>query len=58
LIGLIEPQVGQAVQQRPDRNLGFDPGQLSANAVVNTPTERERAQVGSGNIKLLRSRWA
>lgn len=35
-ISLVEPQIGEASQQRRNRNLAFDAGELGTNAVVET----------------------
>jgi hypothetical protein len=46
-----EPQVGQTAQQRLDRNLAFNAGQLGADAVMDSPTERHRPHVASGDVE-------
>jgi hypothetical protein len=53
MIDVTEPQVGQAAQQRPNRNLAFDAGQLGADAVMNSPAERQRPHVASGGVETI-----
>src|SRR5215472_5368566 len=54
MIDVTEPQVGQAAQQRPNRNLALNTGQLGADAVMDSPTERQRPNVTSGDVEPIR----
>src|SRR5271157_5826862 len=56
MIGVVKPQVRQAAQQRPDRNLAFDAGELCAQTVMYSAAERQRAYVGTCDIEPIRIR--
>lgn len=55
MIDVVDPQFWQATHQCRYRNLALDTGQLGANAVTDTPAERQRAHVASGDVQLIRA---
>jgi hypothetical protein len=51
MLGIIELQARQAAQQRGDRNLALDAGELGTEAVVDAAAERQRAHVGARDVE-------
>jgi hypothetical protein len=51
MLGIIELQARQAAQQRGDRNLALEAGELGTEAVVDAAAERQRAHVGARDVE-------
>src|SRR5262245_176775 len=51
MLGIVEPQRREAPQQGGDRYLALDAGELRAEAEVDAAAERQRPDVGPGNVE-------
>ena len=51
VLGIVEREIRQAAQQRGDGDLGFDAGELGAEAEMDAAAERQRADVAARNVE-------
>ena len=60
MIGPIEPQIGQAAQQRRNCDLAFDASELGAKAEMDAAAERQGVDARPGDVEAVRleiDRW-
>jgi hypothetical protein len=50
MLDVVDPQIGQAAEQRVDRNFPFQAGELCPNAVMDAAAERQWAYVGARDV--------
>jgi hypothetical protein len=53
VVGIVDGKIRRSAQQGCDRDLGLVPGQLGAEAEMDAPEERQRADVLSGDVEAI-----